>query len=167
MTCECRPTTFSDGPLFRRAELVRPQGTGGRFAARCGGPAGAGLRALDTLPSGVKAVTDDGERIECADVEEAGHGLRLYDAGGGLVGYVPYGELRYVTRWRTPVASSSIASVGYDDAEGFLELAFQSGGVYRYSDVPRDVYEGMLGADSHGRYFHEHVRGRFDYRRVT
>lgn len=119
------------------------------------------------LSAVVKAVTDDGERIECADVEETGHGLRLYDAGGALAGYVPYARLRYVTRWRTPVSSSSVASVGYDDDASVLELAFHSGGVYRYEDVPRDVYEGMLAADSKGRYFHEEVRGRFDYRRVV
>lgn len=115
----------------------------------------------------VKAVTEDGERIECAGVEEAGHGLRLFDAAGDPAGYVPYGRLRYVARWRTPVASSSIASVGYDGEANELELAFHSGGVYRYDDVPRDVYEGMLGADSKGRYFHDEIRGRFDYRRVA
>lgn len=122
---------------------------------------------MAALSPAVKAVTDDGERIECADVEETAHGLRLYDAAGELAGYVPYARLRYVTRWRTPVASSSIASVGYDDEASTLELAFHSGGVYRYADVPRDVYEGMLAADSKGRYFHERIRGRFDYRRVV
>lgn len=115
----------------------------------------------------MKAVTDDGKRHECADVEETGHGLRLYDAAGELAGYVPYSRLRYVTRWRTPLASSSIASVGYDGEAAALELAFHSGGVYRYDDVPREVYEGLLRADSKGRFFHDHVRGEFDYRRLA
>ncbi|USZ69999.1 KTSC domain-containing protein (plasmid) [Halorussus salilacus] len=67
---------------------------------------------------------------------------------------------------RTPVASSSIRSVGYDSDGETLEIEFQSGGIYRYDDVPRETYEGLLGARSHGSYFHENVRGQYDYRRI-
>ena len=115
----------------------------------------------------MKAITDDGERIECASFEETGDGLRLYDGGGALAGFVPYGRLRYVTRWRTPVASTSIRSVGYDDEADVLEIEFQSGGVYRYEEVPRGVYDDLLRAESHGRYFHDHVRGEYGYRRIA
>ena len=115
----------------------------------------------------MKAITDDGERLECASFEETGAGVRLYDGDGALAGFVPYDRLRYVTRWRTPVVSTSIRSVGYDGDADVLEIEFQSGGVYRYLEVPRGVFEDMLRADSHGRYFHDHVRGEYDYRRIA
>lgn len=117
--------------------------------------------------STVKAITDDGERLECASFEEVGAGLRLYDGEGALAGFVPYARLRYVTRWRTPVVSSSIRGVGYDEDAGALEIEFGSGGVYRYLEVPRGVYEDLLRADSHGRYFHDYIRGEYDYRRIA
>ncbi|MFC7157364.1 KTSC domain-containing protein [Halomarina halobia] len=115
----------------------------------------------------MKAITADGESIECTSIEETEHGVRLYDEADELVGYVPYPNLLYVTRWRIPVSSSSIESVGYDDAEMTLEIAFEGDRVYRYLDVPRGVYEGILSASSKGRYFHDHVRGKFHYLRVA
>lgn len=113
----------------------------------------------------MKAITVEGERIECDDLEEGDHGAVLY-FDERVVGYVPYQHLQCVTETRTPVASSSIRSVGYDETDRTLEIAFQSGGVYQYFDVSRETYEGLLGARSHGGYFHENVRGQYDYRRI-
>ena len=112
----------------------------------------------------MKAVTVEDDRIECDDFEEGRRGLVCYH-DERVVGYVPYDRLDRVVETRTPVASSSIRSVGYDE-EGVLEIEFRSGGVYRYADVARETYEGLLGARSHGSYFHEAVRGQYDYRRI-
>lgn len=111
----------------------------------------------------MKAITEEGARIECDDLEEWGHGVALY-YDERIVGYVPYQHLECVFETRTPVASSSLRSVGYD--EETLEIEFESGGIYQYSDVPREIYEGLLGARSHGSYFHENVRGQYDYHRI-
>lgn len=113
----------------------------------------------------MKAITADGEGIECDRFEEGAQGLLCY-FDERVVGYVPYQNLDYVTETRTPVASSSIRSVGYDRDEAALEIEFQSGGVYRYADVSPETYEGMLGARSHGSYFHENIRGQYEYRRI-
>ena len=40
---------------------------------------------------------------------------------------------------RDPVASSNIASAGYDAMTRTLEVEFSNGGIYRYGDVPSDV----------------------------
>lgn len=114
----------------------------------------------------MKAVSRDERRIECDAVREGTHGVVLYDADGEQVGYVPYESLLYVAETRAPVASSSLDSVGYDGDERVLEIEFVHGGVYRYEDVSPDVYEGLMSAGSHGRYFHEHVRGQYRYRRI-
>lgn len=67
---------------------------------------------------------------------------------------------------RTPVISSNVASVGYDDATQTLEVEFHGGAVYQYFDVPRAVFDGLLAADSPGGFMHEQVRGVFRYARV-
>ena len=48
--------------------------------------------------------------------------------------------------------------MGYDEDETILEVEFTNGAVYRYFDVPAEVYLGLMAAESHGRYFHQHVR---------
>jgi len=59
---------------------------------------------------------------------------------------------------RTPVRSSALRSVGYDQEQRVLEIEFTNGTVYQYFDVSPDVYRGLMAAESHGRYFHQHVR---------
>ena len=61
---------------------------------------------------------------------------------------------------RTFVSSSAIRSVGYDQASNVLEIEFPNGTVYQYYDVPKSVYQGLMNAESHGRYFHQHVRDK-------
>jgi hypothetical protein len=63
------------------------------------------------------------------------------------------------------VESSVLRSVGY--VAGTLEVEFTSGRVYRYFGVARAVYDQLLRADSHGRFFNEHVRGHFRYARAS
>jgi hypothetical protein len=63
---------------------------------------------------------------------------------------------------RTAVSSSNLASVGYDAAQRILEIEFLSGSVYQYFNVPQSVYEGLMAAESHGRYFDANVK-KADY----
>lgn len=114
----------------------------------------------------MKAITTDGRELECETVEERDHGVALYDADRQQIGYVPYERFKYAIRLRTPVASTSIRSVGYDDEDDRLEIEFHSGGVYQYLDVPERVYTDLLGADSRGRYFHDEIRGQYSFRQL-
>jgi hypothetical protein len=68
--------------------------------------------------------------------------------------------------WRTPVVSSAIASIGYDEERKMLEVEFNSGSVYRYFDVPPDTHLEFITAPSHGRYFDQYVRDVFDFEQV-
>lgn len=61
----------------------------------------------------------------------------------------------------TPPKSSVISKVEYKD--GVLQLAFTGGGVYQYFNVPESVYTEMLCAQSWGRFFHEHINGKYPY----
>jgi len=61
------------------------------------------------------------------------------------------------------VESTTLAGFAYDEASEVLELEFRSGAVYRYFGVPATVYEGLLCAESRGKYFNQTIRGRFRY----
>ena len=68
---------------------------------------------------------------------------------------------------RTTVSSSALRSVGYNEDQQTLEIEFTNGAVYRYYDVPPEVYRGLMAAESHGRYFHQHVRNKnYRYQRM-
>ena len=59
---------------------------------------------------------------------------------------------------RTEVESTTLRSVGYESAERILELEFTSGAVYQYFDVPESVWQGLLKAESKGKYFNREIR---------
>ena len=67
---------------------------------------------------------------------------------------------------RAKVSSSNLVSVGYDAGSKVLQIEFDRGAVYEYDDVPHDVYEGLMSATSHGKYFDRHIKGCYEYRRV-
>jgi hypothetical protein len=67
---------------------------------------------------------------------------------------------------RSSVESSCLRAVGYDPSRRRLELEFTTGTVYDYEAVPPTVHDGLLAAESLGRYFNRRIRGRFRYRRV-
>lgn len=58
--------------------------------------------------------------------------------------------------------SSNLDVVAYDPATRRLAVHFKSGEGYLYEGVPQSVWEGLLGASSHGSYFSKQIRGRFD-----
>lgn len=68
---------------------------------------------------------------------------------------------------RTPVSSSNIASIGYDSRTQTLEVEFNNGSVYQYHGVPAGIYQGLMGAPSHGEYLDAYVKkGGYAYTRI-
>ena len=61
------------------------------------------------------------------------------------------------------VESSMLHAIGYDPELRVLEVIFNSGGIYLYRDVPQDVYDALMSADSKGQYFHEVIRERYPH----
>lgn len=64
---------------------------------------------------------------------------------------------------RNYVTSSNIRSVGHDADNQILEIEFNSGAVYQYSNVPSSEYEGMMTADSKGKYFHSNIKDQYSF----
>jgi hypothetical protein len=68
---------------------------------------------------------------------------------------------------RINVSSSNISSIGYDPSDSLLEIEFNDGSVYQYESVPESEYNGLMGASSHGQYFHQHIKDHYSYRKIT
>ncbi len=64
-----------------------------------------------------------------------------------------------------PVESSMVDSVGYDEERRLLQVMFTSGQVYCYEDVPPEVFQGLLEAESKGQYMRTHIIDVNPYRR--
>lgn len=65
------------------------------------------------------------------------------------------------------VSSSNIKSIGYDEKRNILEIAFHNRSIYRYYDVPEYLYEGLMTADSHGKFLHARIKsGGFAYEKI-
>lgn len=65
------------------------------------------------------------------------------------------------------VNSEMVHALGYDDEEQELEVIFTSGGIYRYSNVPRSVFDDMMKSPSIGQYMHTHIMNTYSYREIS
>ena len=66
-----------------------------------------------------------------------------------------------------PLESKLLRSAAYTAERRILYLRFHSGDVYRYFEFPGQQYSVLLNAESHGRYFLDHIRNRFRYERLA
>ncbi len=67
----------------------------------------------------------------------------------------------------TPVQSTNILSIGYKADTQTLIVKFRvSGQTYEYLNVPQTLYEGLMTAESKGKYINDNIRSQFNYRRV-
>ncbi|GAI52038.1 unnamed protein product, partial [marine sediment metagenome] len=55
---------------------------------------------------------------------------------------------------------------GYEETTLTLEIEFTNGNIYQYFDVPQSEYEGLMNADSHGKYFHRNIRNKYRHTQV-
>ena len=65
-----------------------------------------------------------------------------------------------------PVESSHIKAIGYDEETKTMRVEYAQA-TYEYADVPKEVYEQIMSADSKGRALKEAVSTNgFAYKRV-
>jgi hypothetical protein len=67
---------------------------------------------------------------------------------------------------RDPVSSSNLSSVGYDESNQVLEIEFNGGRVYQYFNVSKRIYQELMNANSHGKYFHRNIEGKYRYDQI-
>jgi hypothetical protein len=56
--------------------------------------------------------------------------------------------------------------VKYDDEACELDITFTSGKTYRYREVPSEIYDGLLDAESKGEFFNDNIKDVFVYSEV-
>jgi hypothetical protein len=67
---------------------------------------------------------------------------------------------------RNVVQSSNLKSIGYDEQQKFLEIEFHSGGIYQYSNIPREIYSNLSNAAFKGEFFAYSIKDNFSTKRV-
>jgi len=61
--------------------------------------------------------------------------------------------------------SSTIKEVRWVD--NFLYVTFHAGSTYEYADVPENIYNEFIQAESLGKYFAENIKTKFDWAKVN
>jgi hypothetical protein len=66
----------------------------------------------------------------------------------------------------TYLTSSNIDAVGYEHETKRLFIRFNSGESYSYSDVGFTQFDALTKVESAGKFFHQHIRGKYVYNRL-
>lgn len=67
---------------------------------------------------------------------------------------------------RYSVASSNIASIGYDTQTETLEVEFLNGTIYQYYNFPENLYEELMREPSKGKFLNLYIKNAYPYSRV-
>ena len=67
---------------------------------------------------------------------------------------------------REPVESTALTAVGYSKKLHALEIEFHDGLVYRYEEVPVELYRNLMAAESKARFYNKNIRGKYHCVRV-
>ena len=67
---------------------------------------------------------------------------------------------------RNYIASSNIASIGYDEAAETLEVEFLNGSIYQYYNIPASLYQRLMQEGSKGRFLNTYIKNAYPYSRV-
>lgn len=63
------------------------------------------------------------------------------------------------------VGSHNLEEAGYDEKRHILHIQFRNG-LYEYYDVPKNIYDGLITASSANKYFHEYIKGKYEFSRI-
>jgi hypothetical protein len=60
-----------------------------------------------------------------------------------------------------PVQSSTMRSIRYNHNARELDITFIGGEIYRYLNVPLEIYVGLIAAGSKGAFFNNNIKDEF------
>lgn len=60
-----------------------------------------------------------------------------------------------------PISSTMASAVGYDQQRKILQIEFNSGSVYQYTDVEMETWERFLASNSKGKFFNKEIKGHY------
>ena len=64
----------------------------------------------------------------------------------------------------TGVNSSNVVAVAYKESNLYVEYRR---GEYVYKNVPKKVYDGLLAAESKGKYMCAEIKGKYEYEKLA
>ena len=70
-----------------------------------------------------------------------------------------------MSEWIQTLESSNVAGFKYEESTQVLTVEFKNGSRYDYYDVPEHIFEGMMNADSKGKYLNAEIKGHYRYAR--
>lgn len=62
--------------------------------------------------------------------------------------------------------SSQVSAIEYFPTDKRLEVLYVQGKRYTYAEVPQEVWEAALKAESIGKFLNSEVKGKFQYRQI-
>lgn len=68
---------------------------------------------------------------------------------------------------REPIASTNVASAGYDEPSQTLEVGFNNGSVYQYYNVGQALFEQFMQSASKGQFLNLYIKNAYPYSRVA
>jgi KTSC domain len=63
--------------------------------------------------------------------------------------------------------STALHSAAYDEETHELTIRLRTGRTYVYRDVPDVAYDGLVSADSAGRYYNLHIRDDYAFSEIV
>ena len=60
-----------------------------------------------------------------------------------------------------PACSAMAAQVGYDPDREILQIEFNNGAVYQYSEVEPEIWEDLQSTDSIGSFYNHEIKGYY------
>jgi len=63
--------------------------------------------------------------------------------------------------------SGTLGAVAYDNNAATLLVEFNDGKAYRYLDVPKRVYDGLISTASKEQNFNKNIKDRYPFQRLS
>jgi hypothetical protein len=58
-----------------------------------------------------------------------------------------------------PIKSSNISHAAYEN--GVMRVRFSNGTDYDYDGISAELFNDFMEAESQGKFFHQHIKGKF------
>lgn len=117
------------------------------------------VKAIAHDESGLKLVIEREREIEIIEIAApvaAYDGLQLLDRLVATTLALPTDEIDML-----PVCSSMAARIGYNQNSEILQIEFESGSVYQYSEVAVETWAQLQSADSIGSFYNSEIKGQY------
>lgn len=63
-------------------------------------------------------------------------------------------------------SGSHVEAIKYDDETKSLIITFRGGRQYQYSDVPKDLADGLHQSPSKGSFIHSYIKNKFTHKTI-